>query len=307
MKKAKFTNEQMLAALRRRADHLIASGRFSTGSNHASTAASFGCFLASAREWSTRRFDAAAVRAYEDWLLRVRGISRNSSSFYQRILRATLAEAGGDVSVFDGIFTGVAPTRKRAAPPEAIARLAGLQLRGTQEFCRDLFLFSVAARGMAFVDMAYLLKSDISNGYIRYVRRKTGRQLSIKLEPCMQTLIEKWRSPNGSPFVFPIVSRTDAEGFREFRAGRAWYNAALKALGGRIGCAGLSSYVARHTWATSALRSGLPVSTISAGMGHASERTTRIYLASLAPSALDRANLQVLRELGLAQQDRLSK
>ena len=300
MKKAKFTNDQMLSALHRRADALIAAGKFSTGSNHASAAASFALFLHSAERMGARRFDAATVRAYDAWLLHVRGISRNSSSFYQRILRATLVASGGDASLFDDVFTGVEGTRKRAVPEDVIARLAGLELRGTQEFCRDLFLFSIAARGMAFVDMAYLLKSDISGGYIRYVRRKTGRPLSIRIEPCMEALIEKWRSPDRSPFVFPLISRTGAEGFREFRSGRTLYNLSLKALGAQVGCAGLSSYVARHTWATLAFRAGLPLSTISEGMGHGSERTTRIYLASLAPSAVDRANRLVLQKAGLA-------
>ena len=57
----------------------------------------------------------------------------------------------------------------------------------------------------------------------------------------------------------------------------------------------LTLYVARHSWASAALTKGIPIGVISEGMGHSSEQTTRIYLANLDTSPVDRANALLLR------------
>jgi hypothetical protein len=64
-------------------------------------------------------------------------------------------------------------------------------------------------RGMAFVDIAYLKKENIENGMINYARRKTGHLLSVRIEPCIQTIIERYSSYSAI-YVFPILISTDA-------------------------------------------------------------------------------------------------
>ncbi|HBL32925.1 MAG TPA: integrase, partial [Porphyromonadaceae bacterium] len=77
-----------------------------------------------------------------------------------------------------------------------------------------------------------------------------------------------------------------------------YYNRKLKRLGELVGSEmPLSSYTSRHTWATMARNYNVPISVISAGMGHTSEKTTQIYLASLENSVIDRANKEILAKL----------
>ena len=55
--------------------------------------------------------------------------------------------------------------------------------------------------------------------------------------------------------------------------------------------------MARHSWATAARNHNVPISVISAGMGHTTEKTTQIYLASLESSVIDQANQSILSAL----------
>ena len=77
---------------------------------------------------------------------------------------------------FRNVYTGVERTRKRAVPEDIMVRLQKLDLTHSAPlaFSRDMFIFSYCTRGMAFVDIAYLKKEDVS-GILSYVRHKTGR------------------------------------------------------------------------------------------------------------------------------------
>ena len=299
MKTKTLSNAQVLALLRARGKALTASGSFSTGRNYLSTASSFNDFLSGVPSLGAQRFGPVTLRLYGNWLLEVRGVSRNTRTFYFRNLRAAWHAAGGDPAVFAPALVRAETTRKRALSPRALVELRALPLQGRQALWRDLFLFSFMARGMAFVDMAYLRKRDIADGYIRYTRRKTGQALSVRVEPGMGEILDKWRSDDGSPFVFPVVRSVGQKGYRQYASGLGSYNRTLHALGLELGCAGLTGYAARHSWATSARRAGVPVAVISEGMGHCSERTTRIYLASFEETLLDEANRRVLKHVGL--------
>jgi len=160
-------------------------------------------------------------------------------------------------------------------------------------------VFSFFARGMAFVDMAYLCKKNVSADSIVYVRRKTSKRLSICIEPCIRHIMDRYAGQTlDTPYVFPLLRSTvPAQAYTQYKRQLGWYNRSLKALAEILGVEALSSYTARHTWATSARDLGIPVSVISAGMGHSSERTTEIYLASLDNSVIDQANRKILRRL----------
>ncbi len=243
---------------------------------------------------------------YERWLL-FRGVLRNSTSFYMRNLRAIYNKAvkAGIVRQsypFSTVYTGVDKTRKRAASEELILRLQALDLRGSGplSLARDLFIFSYCTRGMAFVDMAFLRKSDIRDGMISYVRRKTGQRLMVAVEPCMERIILTYSGACLSgPYVFPIIRSVEPqEAYIQYNTALSYYNRKLKRLATMLGeKLPLSSYVARHTWATTARNYNVPLSVISAGMGHSSEKTTRIYLAALDNSLVDMANRGIVERL----------
>ena len=243
------------------------------------------------------------IGEYEKWL-RQRKIKRNSSSFYMRILRAVYNSAVSDglaptENPFRKVYTGVDTTRKRAVDKQVIRQLKKLDLteKPALGYARDLFLFSLYLRGMAFVDMAYLQKCDIRHGDVTYIRRKTGARLCIKMEPCLQEIIERYEEETAhTPYVLPIITSADEkQAYREYQNALSYYNKQLKRLSEMLeNDISLSSYTPRHTWASTARDSNIPLSVISAGMGHSSEITTQIYLSSLDNSVIDKANYKII-------------
>lgn len=248
--------------------------------------------------------DSDLIKAYETWLIRS-GVCPNTSSFYLRNLRAVFnrgIEKGFSVhdNPFRHVYTGVDKTRKRAIPMEDIRQLMNMDFNRlpAQEFARDMFLFSFYTRGMSFVDMAFLRKEDLKDGNLVYKRRKTGQQLVVKWESCMQHIVGKYVM-EGSPYLLPVINVNSAEDEREQYLRTAHnINRNLKKIGQEMRLRfPLTMYVARHSWASIARDKQIPVSVISQCMGHESEKTTRIYLASLSTDVIDHANRSVLEDL----------
>lgn len=230
---------------------------------------------------------------------------RNTISFYMRILRSCYNKAvrmglAEQTYPFKTVYTGIDRTRKKAVQESVIARFLQLDLSKSASlaFTRDLFLFSFYTRGMSFVDMAYLKRDNIRNGKIRYIRRKTGQEIEIRIEPQMRAIIERY-ADNGRIYVFPILKQQNPlKEYSEYRIASSFYNRQLKRLCDMAGISQrLSFYTARHSWATAARDHHIPLSVISAGMGHTSERTTQIYLAMLENSTIDNANKSILESL----------
>ena len=230
-----------------------------------------------------------------------RGLVRNSVSFYMRVMRAIYNKAVRQrlveqQSPFVDVYTGIDHTRKRAVSESLIAELYRLKLEpdSALAMCRDLFIFSYCTRGMAFIDIAYLKRSNIQNGVICYARRKTGQLLKIKIEPSIQRIIDRYADPN-RPYIFPILRTMDvAESYEQYQYALNTHNRLLGRLSKILGCVRLTSYTARHSWATAARNHNVPISVISQGMGHTSERTTQIYLTMLENSVIDEANRGII-------------
>lgn len=243
------------------------------------------------------------MEAYEAWQ-KNRGNSPNTISFYTRILRATYKRAVEDEIIedrnpFRRVYTGVDKTVKRALPLSVIKQIRNLDLSLIPEldFARDMFLMSFMLRGMSFIDMSFLKKSDLSNGYITYRRRKTGQQLTIEWTKEMQVLLDKYPT-NMSDYLLPIIRNTGVNDRSVYRNVGYNINHNLKRIAKKVGISiPLTLYVARHSWASAAKAKGVPISVISEGMGHDSEATTQIYLASLDTSVVDKANSLILKSL----------
>lgn len=279
--------------------------RFGTARNYKRALTSFSAYLGR-RTVLLRDVDEAMIVGYSTYLQK-KGVVRNTVSFYMRILRANFNQATklglmDDRPLFDHVYTGVDSTRKRSVDDNIIERMLQLQLptRSSIDLARDMFVFSFCTRGMAFVDMAFLKKSEMADGTISYVRQKTGHRINIKLEPCIQRIVDKY-SNTRSEYVFPIIhSSENGDAYREYTSALGYFNKQLKKLGEMLGVkASLTSYVARHTWATSAHNHNIPISVICAGMGHSSEQITKIYLDSLTESVVDVANCSLLKSLNI--------
>ena len=278
-------------------------GRLGTARTYLRTMKSLSCFL-DGKDIPLGEVDDKLVTGYEQWL-RQRRVTRNSISFYMRVLRSIYnkgiaAGYASQTNPFRNVYTGVDRTGKRAVSEDVLVRLNHLDLRESPHLAlaRDVFMFSYAMRGMAFVDVAYLRKSDVQGDEIVYSRKKTGQRMRVKAEPFIMEIICRYRDGDG-PYIFPLIRSEDAEeARRQYESALNYHNRKLKLLARKLGdSVSLSSYTARHSWATAARRHGVPLSVISAGMGHDSERTTLIYLDSIENDAVDKANRELLEVL----------
>ena len=295
----------VLEYMREEIRFLMGRSRMVTARNYDRTMRSFSNFLGG-YDVPFSMFTESLVNSYEDYLI-ARGLLRNSSSFYMRILRALYNKAVKRHYVvqthpFQNVYTGIDYTRKRAIGEQWIAKLYQLPLpqRTTLELARDMFIFSYCTRGMAFVDMVHLKKSDVKYGQISYFRHKTKQPLCIRVEVEVKQILTKYRSyAPKSPYVFPILKGDDVlRDFKRYYVKLNTYNRMLKKLALMMGYkCNLTSYVARHSWATTARNHKVPLSVISAGLGHDSERTTEIYLRRMENSVIDSANREIIKSL----------
>ena len=243
------------------------------------------------------------MESYEAWQ-KSRGITPNTISFYSRILRAVYNRAVEDDIIenrnpFRHVYTGHDKTIKRALPLAVIKKIKTLDLSlvPTLDYARDMFMMSFYLRGMSFIDMAFLKKTDLKNGYVTYRRHKTGQQLIIEWTKEMQMMLDKYPE-NNSDYLLPIIRNKEVNEHCIYRNTGYNINHNLKSIAGMVGVnIPLTLYVARHSWASIAKAKGIPISVISEGMGHDSETTTQIYLASLETSVVDKANSLILKSL----------
>lgn len=284
-------------------EQLKTTGKHRLTETYISTINSFMQFRGNRGDVNINDINSDMIIEYESFL-KDKGLVPNTTSFYMRNLRAIYnkaVERGMAInrSPFSHVYTGIDRTVKRAISSLGIRKIKNLDLssRPSLEFSRDLFLFSFYTRGMAFIDMAFLKKKNLKNGILIYRRQKTDRQLCIKWEKPMQEIVSKYRNDN-SPFLLPIITRPGYNERRQYLSAIHHMNNNLKEIGAMIKSPiVLSSYVARHGWASIAKNNNIPLSVISEAMGHDSENTTRIYLASFDNSVIDKANSAIIKSI----------
>lgn len=282
-------------------DRLSRLGKHKLASNYRCALSSFRRFRADADLLFSDLTDDMMVD-YEAWL-RCSGICKNTSSCYIRNLRATYNRAVKEGIVtqcypFRQVYTGIDKTMKRAISLPDLKRIKELDLSSSpcQERARDYFLFSFYTRGMSFVDMAYIQKSNLNHGILIYRRRKTDQLLSIKWENKMQQIVSKYDTKESS-YLLPII-RHPNNAYQEYRNASRQINVHLRKIGEQLHLPiPLTMYVARHTWANVARHKNISTSVISEAMGHNSEETTRIYLSSLDTTYIDKANKLILNSI----------
>ena len=245
------------------------------------------------------------MEMYQAWLWN-RGVGQNTVSFYLRTLRTLhhkAVEAGQATSndIFAHVQTANVRTAKRAISVKDIRKIEKLELQigSSIDKARDLFLLSFYLRGMAFVDMAFLKKSDLKCGMVSYNRRKTHQNLNIEWIKPMQAIINKYaEQTKDSPYMLPILTGKETSPYTQYRKVEYNTNYNLKKIGKMIGLKiPLTTYVARHTWASIALHMNIPIATISEGMGHNSYKTTQIYLESIDVATINEANRRIIRKI----------
>ena len=284
------TDKRMLGGfVHAQAESMYKEGRYATARHYEQAAARLLEYLEE-QDVPFQRLNAATVEGFNAHL-RAKGLRPNTLSFYNRNLRVLLnrARPGWGTALFKTVFTGNDRTLKRAIPVGTVRELkAKASLKAGVQLARDLFLFSLYACGISFVDLVYLKPENVQDGHLVYTRRKTGRQILVKLTPAMQGILARY-APQSRGYLFPFLDDhlPPVQNYGRYCSALTLYNRRLKRLG-----LSLTSYVARHTWASVAYREvGSPVPVISAALGHSSERTTRIYLAGL-----DHRKVEALQE-----------
>ena len=196
-------------------------------------------------------------------------------------------------------------TRKRAIHKEDIQRLMQAELPVTRspytEFARDIFLFSYFSAGINFKDIATLRYVDMEEDRIFYRRHKTGKTMTCRLHPQAREIIAKYTRSEAmqEDYIFPVldrhIHRTEQQIHNRVHKVLVHINRELKEWSKRLGLAtNLTTYVARHTYATVLKRSGVSVALISESLGHSDLSTTQIYLDSFENSQIDAAMAHLL-------------
>lgn len=257
------------------------------------------------RKLSFRQITPKWLKSFEIHL-RSRGCSWNTVSTYLRVMRAVynraidLGKADYVPRLFRSVYTGTRTDKKRALDKEDMQKVfkhslvksaeVSPELRQSQNWFKLMFLL----RGLPFVDLAYLRKDDLRGNVIIYRRRKTGRSLSVTLTPEARKLLQKYiNHDKDSPYLLPIL--TNAEGteaaYREYQLALRSFNRNLTLLSQFLGLENsLSSYTARHTWATTAYHCEIHPGIISEAMGHSSIAVTETYLKPFRSKKIDEAN-----------------
>jgi site-specific recombinase XerD len=245
-----------------------------------------------------KHVDAKLLERFREFLIK-RGCMVNTISIHLRTLRAVYNKAiretavSGDLYPFKNFKISTEETKKRAIKKDDIEKIINLDLNSKKdmEYARDLFLFSFYMRGMSFIDISYLKVNNIIGDRIYYTRKKTRQKFSIKITEKARNIIKKYNDlTDSNSYLFPILKR-EGEEFLDYRNAMRLTNKKLKKMSEMAKLSEIvSTYVARHSWATIAKRSGIPIAVISEGLGHDSEETTQIYLDSFENDVLDNAN-----------------
>ena len=279
-------------------------GRLGTAKTYRDALMSFSRFR-NGEDLTIDALDAETMNLYEAWL-KGRGVKRNSSSCYLRTLRTLYRKAvetglTTDKHIFRHVFTGFAKTAKRAIPLGSLRAIRQLQLSegSAIAFARDLFMLIVYLQGISFVDLAYLKKDDIRNGQLHYSRKKTGQELAVGWESVMQDIVDNYiHLAKGSPYLLPIITKTDGTERRQYERMEHKVNYYLKKIGTMVGLqASLTTYTGRHTWASILRDMGTSLSVISKGLGHESLKTTQIYLSSIDMEGVVKANRKMIGKI----------
>ena len=258
------------------------------------------------------------------WLKRfechIEGLQRsyNTISTYVRVLRAVYNRAvdreliRGEFRLFAGMKTGVYTERKLAVTAGQMKQL--LKTDHRTEFpaavskSQDFLALMLLLQGTPFVDLAHLRKCDLNGDLLVCHRRKTGTELCVKVVPEAMRLIERYRNTDpSSPYLLDILDagQEGESAFYGYCERLRELNRNLSLLPALCGMKGLkvSSYTARHTWATLAKYCQVPEEIISEGLGHSSLEVTRTYLKSFEGNELAKANRIIIDYIYLGRKN----
>lgn len=267
-----------------------------------STADIFTAVLNNLRKLTTKeiRYDDVTpmwLKRFEDFL-RADGKNQTTIAIYLRAIRAIFNDAKkagiikeshypfgrGKYEIQEG------EGRKLALNLQQIGQIARYE-DGTDTTAkyRDYWLFLYLCNGINVADFVKLKYDNIINGEIYYVRQKTEHRTRIRKEICvpisspMQEIIDRWGNPSKKGnYIFPILrgDENEVERNNKTKYFTRSINRRMQNIGKALGIDHISTYTARHSFATVLKRSGSSIAYISESLGHQNIKTTENYLAS---------------------------
>lgn len=225
------------------------------------------------------------LKAFEEYLKR--SLADNTVSTYLRMLQAVYNKAVYEgvakfvPHLFKKVYKGRMPSRSRALEQQDFQAVANMPKKPLADVVRtrDFFLLMFFLRGIPFVDMVHLRRSDLRGDRLTYRRRKTGKQMVVLVEAQAMEIIKRYQNSDFStPYLFPFLVQTSKDGFQQYESALRRFNNQLKWLGALLGLSiPLTSYCARHTWASFANFCDFDKKLICESMGHSSVQVTEIY------------------------------
>lgn len=337
LKKGDFTTEELIQAYRltfldgnniitfceKTSRKLSESGQGRTARAYRSAVRSLLGFL-NGQPISMEDIDQGMIRDYEAYLKKNK-LEMNTISFYIRNIRALYYRAVAEKIIlpkadnpFQGVYTGVHISKKRALTQDELKALRSMQgklaasaskgsLREQRKNSKlrdslKLFEFCLEGRGISWVDLAMLKKTDLKKDEFTYRRQKTGRPLDIFITRNMQRIIKHFaEQTQNSPYVFPIIDPAKGNEYRQSESGLRIQNERLGILAEMAGIAKkVTSHVSRHTWATIARNNSVSIAVISDMLGHSNINVIIRYLDSIENDLMKRVTRQVTKALGKA-------
>ncbi|NDV67162.1 site-specific integrase [Bacteroides sp. 224] len=252
-------------------------------------------------------FEKSWLSNYQSWISG-RGRASNTGSFYMSILQRLYHQALEAKLVkhipdlFANSFTGYTPTQKRALSAAVISLISEADLSGKKglEFSRDMFMLSFYLQGIAFVDLAFLRKTDWKGDNISYYRCKSKSYINTPVGEEAKQILLKYQALTSkeSLYLLPIITEKEKEAYDQYQSALRNQNRRLKRIASLLEITeNLTTYVSRHSWATIAHHEGVPASHISQALGHQTETVTHIYLKSFNDDTLRKANDVVIAAL----------
>ena len=305
-----ITLQEMLSTI---IGELRKNGRWGTAHIYQSTLNVFSVFN-NYQNLHLRKLNSVVLKRFEMYL-RQRDCSWNTVSTYMKVIRSAYNRAVDLRYVryiprlFEHVYTGTKADKKRALEASDIGALVcetemDLSKRipsSRLQKAKMLFVFMFMMRGLPFVDLAFLRKKDLQGNVLSYRRRKTGHTLRVLLSPeALQLVRMVSNKDENSPYLFPILhSKEGTEAaYKEYQSALRRFNYQLSTLKTHLNMSShLSSYSARHTWATMAYYCEIQPGIISEAMRHSSIIVTETYLKPFKNKKIDEANVTILSSL----------
>lgn len=259
-----------------------------TGHNYASTLSALRAWCPSLASVTFEEVNRQWLDGFVAWCV-ARGNRMNTCGLYLRCLRAVFNTAIDDEVTtaypFRRYKIKTEPSVKRSLELPALRSLWALRPAGALEaFALDIFRLIFLLMGINVKDLYDLRVGDYSSGRLSYRRAKTGHLYDIKVEPEAAALIARYRSPGGV-WLLDLHDRYSSAHYAV-----AGLNAGLSRL---PGFGQITTYWARHSWATAAAELDVPKEVIAEGLGHSSGSVTDVYIR-FDRSKVDVANRRVI-------------